>query len=157
MASPFLGVDTPNWWEDKNTWNDPWSCRTMERFISQKNTSPLAIGQRPLVSLVITNNLLAPSIKATDLGISPRATTTIAWNNFENLEDGSFGMKHPEKCSYTIPKNAQDDKWGAKAKAWVNKVIFRTKMCLGWKLKTGGRIRSEGGGVKLVHGNNDVF
>jgi hypothetical protein len=30
-------------------------------------------------------------------------------------------------------------------------------MCLGWKLKTGGRIRSEGGGVKLVHGNNDVF
>ncbi len=47
----------------------------------------------------IANNLLIPNAKASNLKISPRATTTIAWNNFENLKDGSPSMKHPEKCS----------------------------------------------------------
>jgi hypothetical protein len=42
----------------------------MERPISQKNTSPMAIRQRPLMSLVIANNLLTPSTRAIDLGIS---------------------------------------------------------------------------------------
>jgi hypothetical protein len=68
------------------------------------------------MSFAIANNQLAPNIKATDLRISPQATTIIAWNNFKNPEDGSFGMKHLERCSYTIPKNSPKDKWGVVVK-----------------------------------------
>jgi hypothetical protein len=50
------------------------------------------------MSFAIANNLLAPNIIAIDLRISPRATMTKTWNNFENPEDVSSGMNHPEKC-----------------------------------------------------------
>jgi hypothetical protein len=68
------------------------------------------------MSFTIANNLLAPNTKATDLKISPRTITTIQ-NNSENLEDGSFDMKHFERYSYTIPKSPPKDKWGVMIKA----------------------------------------
>jgi hypothetical protein len=68
------------------------------------------------VSFAIANNLLAPSIRATDLGISLQATITTTWNNSKNLEDGSFGMKHLERCSYTILESPPINKWGAVVK-----------------------------------------
>jgi hypothetical protein len=68
-------------------------------------------------------------MRATDLGITPRATKAIAWNNFGNLEDGSFNMKHLKRCSYTIIEIPPEYKWGEVAKAWVNKILFRTKVC----------------------------
>ncbi len=55
--------------------------------------------QRPPTSFAIANNLLVLNARAIDLGISPRALTTTAWNNFENLKDRSSSMKHPKKCS----------------------------------------------------------
>jgi len=55
------------------------------------------------MSFTIANNLLAPITKAINLGISPQTIIIATWNSFENPEDGSFGMKHPKKCSYTIP------------------------------------------------------
>jgi hypothetical protein len=42
------------------------------------------------MSITVANNLLTPNTKAIDLGISQRAITIVAWNNFENLEDGSL-------------------------------------------------------------------
>jgi hypothetical protein len=51
------------------------------------------------MSFAIANNLLAHNTRAMDLGISPQTTIAITWNNFENPEDGSFGMKHLKKCS----------------------------------------------------------
>ncbi len=57
------------------------------------------------MSFAIANNLLTPSTRATNLGISPQVLTIVTWNNFENLKDGFFGMKHPERCSYIILKN----------------------------------------------------
>jgi hypothetical protein len=89
----------------------------------------MATRQRPPMSFAIANNLLAPSIRATDLGISPQATTIVAWNNYENPEDGSSSMKHPKRCSYTIPKIPSKDKWGVMARVWVNKILSKTKMC----------------------------
>jgi len=56
----------------------PESCRTMEQPISQKHILLMAIGQRPSMSFAIPNNMLTPSTKATNQGISPRATTTVA-------------------------------------------------------------------------------
>jgi hypothetical protein len=47
----------------------------------------------------IANDLLAPSIRATKVGISSRAIAIVVWNNFENVEDESSGMKHHDKCS----------------------------------------------------------
>jgi hypothetical protein len=90
----------------------------------------MTIGQRPLASFTIANNLLTPSNKATKLGISPQITIMV-WNNFKNLEDGFSGMKHFKKCSYTILESPPENKWGVVAKAWVNKDLFRTKMCSG--------------------------
>jgi len=81
--------------------------------------------------LPIANNLLAPYTKATNARISPWATTKLIWNNSKNLEDGSSGTKHLERYSYTIPKNPPQDQWGAVAKAWANKILTMTKMCLG--------------------------
>jgi hypothetical protein len=52
------------------------------------------------------------------------------WKEFENLENGSSNMKHPERCSYTILESPPENKWGAMAKAWVNKILSMTKMCL---------------------------
>ncbi len=49
-----------------------------------KNTLRIPIGQRPLMSFAIANNLLAHGTKATDLGISPHATATILWTNSKN-------------------------------------------------------------------------
>jgi hypothetical protein len=83
------------------------------------------------MSFAITNNLLVLNIKATKLGISPRAIVTIAWNNFQNPKDGSFGMKHLKIYSYTIPKNPPENKWGVVVKAWANKIPSRTKICSG--------------------------
>ncbi len=82
------------------------------------------------MSFSIANNLLTPSIKATDLKITPQATTTI-WNNFENPKDGSSSMKHLSRCSYTIPETPFENKWGVVAEVWANKNISKTKMCLG--------------------------
>jgi hypothetical protein len=82
------------------------------------------------MSFAIANNLLTPSNRATDLGISPPTTTLIAWNNFENPKDGSFGMKHHERYSYTILESPPKDKWGIMAKAWANKILSRIRMCL---------------------------
>jgi hypothetical protein len=59
----------------------------------------MAIGRKPLESFAMLNNLVASNTKATELKISPWATMPTTWNIFENLEDGLFGMKHPEKCS----------------------------------------------------------
>jgi hypothetical protein len=64
----------------------------MERLISQRNTFPTTIRQRPLVSFAIANNLLAPSIKAIDLRISPQVIALVACNSFEKFEDMSFGL-----------------------------------------------------------------
>jgi hypothetical protein len=83
------------------------------------------------MSFVIVNNMLTPSIRATNLGISSRVTITTIWNNFENLEDESFNMKHLERCSYTILESPFENKWGTVVKAWVNKVLFRTIVCSG--------------------------
>jgi hypothetical protein len=49
------------------------------------------------MKIFVTNNLIALNIKATNLRISPQATTT--WNNFKNLEDEFSGMKQHERCS----------------------------------------------------------
>jgi hypothetical protein len=73
------------------------------------------------MSFAIANNLLAPNTKATNLGIYPRATTTIAKNNSKNLEDGSFGMKHPKRYSYTMPYIPPEDKWGTMVKVLAMK------------------------------------
>ncbi len=83
------------------------------------------------MSFTIANNLLTPSIKVTDLGISPQTTIETTWHNSENLEDGFSGMKHPERCSYTILENPLENKWGTMVKAHVNIILSRTKMCLG--------------------------
>jgi hypothetical protein len=85
VASQPLGVKTPSWWGD-NSWNNPRSCKLMEQLISQKNTSSITIGRRPLMSLAIAINLLTPSIKVIDLMISPQATIVVTWNNSKNLE-----------------------------------------------------------------------
>ncbi len=129
MASHPPGVDTPNWWGDKCSWNGLQSCRIMEWLISQRNTLPTIIIWRPPLSFAIANNLLTLSIRAIDLRISPRAIIIIAWNNFENLEDASSDMNHPKKCSYTIPESPPENKWGAVAKAWANIILFKTKVC----------------------------
>jgi hypothetical protein len=91
----------------------------------------MAIGRRPFMSFAIANNLLAPSTKATNLRIPPRVIATTTWNNSESTKDGSSGMKQHKRCSYTILESPPENKWGAMGKAWVNKVLFRTKMCLG--------------------------
>ncbi len=44
----------------------------------------MTIRQIPLMSFTIANNLLPPNTRATNLGISPHATATIAWNNSKN-------------------------------------------------------------------------
>jgi len=49
--------------------------------------------------------MLTLSIKATDLGIPPQVTIIVTWNKSESLEDGSSGMKHLKRCSYTIDEN----------------------------------------------------
>jgi len=59
---------------------------------------------------VIANNLLAPNTKATNLGISPLATSSITLNNFKNFKDGSCSLKHLEKYSYTILESPPQDK-----------------------------------------------
>jgi hypothetical protein len=64
------------------------------------------------VSFAIANNLLAPSTKATDLGTSLQAIVVGAWNNFENLEDGSFGMKHHDKMLIYHPRKPTQRKMG---------------------------------------------
>jgi len=84
------------------------------------------------MSFVIVNNLLTPSTRAIDLGIFPWATIVTTWDNFENPEDESSSMKQPKKCSYTIPESTPKDKWGVMTKAWVNKVLSKTKVCLSW-------------------------
>jgi hypothetical protein len=81
------------------------------------------------MSFAIANNLIAPNTRATNLRRSPQAIIATTWNNFENLEDVSSSMKHPERCSYTILENPFEDKWGVVVKAWANKVLYRTKMC----------------------------
>jgi hypothetical protein len=63
------------------------------------------------MSFAIANNQLVPNTKATNLRVSPRTTTTTQ-NNFENLKDGSFSMKHFERCSYTILESPSKNKWG---------------------------------------------
>lgn len=48
------------------------------------------------MSFAIANNLITLNTRATDLEISPRVTLVTIWNNFENLKDEPFGMKHPK-------------------------------------------------------------
>ncbi len=81
------------------------------------------------MSFAITNNLLAPNIRATNLRISPQVATTTTWNNSENPKDWSSNMKHLERYSYTILESPLEDKWGVEANARANKVLFGTKMC----------------------------
>jgi hypothetical protein len=81
------------------------------------------------MSFAIANNLFTLNIRAIDLGISPQAIATIAWNNFKNHEDGSSSMKHFERCSYTIQESPLEDKCGAMVKAWVNIILSKTKVC----------------------------
>jgi hypothetical protein len=50
------------------------------------------------MSFAIANNMLAPNTRATNVRIFPQATTITTWNNYENLKDESFGMKHPKRC-----------------------------------------------------------
>jgi hypothetical protein len=103
----------------------------------------MAIRRRPLVSFAIANNLLAPNIRATNLGTSALTIATPIWNNSKNPEDWSFGMKHRKRCSYTILESPFEDKWGIMVRAWANKILYRTKMCLGGELKISGRTRFE--------------
>jgi hypothetical protein len=105
----------------------------------------MIIGRKPPVPFAIANNLLVPSFRAINLRISPQTTTT-TWNNSENPKDGSFGMKHFERCSYTILESPPENKWGVEAKACANQILFKIKMCSGCKSKIGGEIRFEGGG-----------
>jgi len=79
----------------------------------------------------IANDLLTLNTRATDLRITPQAIVVGAWNNFENLKDGSSGIRHPERCSYVILDNPLEDKWGVVVKAWVNRILSKTKVCLG--------------------------
>jgi hypothetical protein len=79
------------------------------------------------MSFAIANNLLAPSTRATNLGISSQTTIAPTWNNFENHEDGSFGMKHRKKCSYTILESPFEDKWETIVKAWANRSYLEQK------------------------------
>jgi hypothetical protein len=81
------------------------------------------------VSFAIANNLLAPNIRATNLGIFPGTTIIATWNNSENPKDESFGMNHSKRCSYTIPESPSKGKQGGMVKAWANKVLSKTKMC----------------------------
>jgi hypothetical protein len=83
------------------------------------------------MSFAIANNLLALSIKAINLRIPPQAIVTTTYNNFKSIEDGSFGMKQHERCSYTIFESPPENKWGVVGKAWVNKVLSKTKVCSG--------------------------
>ncbi len=99
----------------------------MEQLTSRRNTS--TIGQKPLMSFAIANNLLTPNTKAINLRISPWETIATTYNNSKNLEDGSFGMKHLNKCSYTIPDFPSKNKWGVVVKVWVNKALSITKVC----------------------------
>jgi hypothetical protein len=46
----------------------------VRQWISQRNTSPMAIGQRLPMSFAIVNNLLAPITRAINLRLSPQAT-----------------------------------------------------------------------------------
>jgi hypothetical protein len=87
----------------------------------------MAIKQRLQVSFTIANNLLAPNTKATNLGISLWVTTTIAWNNSKNLEDGTLCMKHPKKCSQTILNRPPKNKWKVVVKACETKSYLRQK------------------------------
>jgi hypothetical protein len=48
-----------------------WNCRTMEQLLNRRNTSLTVIWPRPPMSFSIANNLPAPNIRVTDLGISP--------------------------------------------------------------------------------------
>jgi hypothetical protein len=57
--------------------------------------SPTTIRCKPLMFFTVANNLLALTLRPS---ISPWATTT-NWNNYENLEDGSFDIKHFERYS----------------------------------------------------------
>jgi hypothetical protein len=91
----------------------------------------MAIGQKPPMSFAIVNNLLAPNIRAIDLRIFQWATIVIAWNNSKNLKDGSSNMKHPERCSYTIPNIPPKDKCRTVVKAWANRILSKTKVCSG--------------------------
>ncbi len=71
--------------------------------------------------------MLDPNTRAIDLVISPQTTTITTWNNSKNPKDGSSGMKHLERCSYTIPKNPHENKWGVVAKAWAKTSYARQK------------------------------
>jgi len=57
-----------------------------------------------------------------------RATTISTWNNSESFEDGFSSMKHFKRCSNIIPKSPFENKWGIMAKAWANRILFRTKV-----------------------------
>jgi hypothetical protein len=50
------------------------------------------------MSFAIINNFLVPNIKATNLGILSWVTIE-TYNKFKNPKDGSFGVKHPKRCS----------------------------------------------------------
>jgi hypothetical protein len=66
------------------------------------------------MSFAIANNMLTPSTMVIDLKISHQ--TQQPGIILKKTEDGSSSMKHPKKCSYTIPKNPLEDKQGAMAK-----------------------------------------
>jgi hypothetical protein len=126
---------------DRCSWNGFKSWKIMEQLINRKATSPTTIRQKPLEPFAITNNLLTPNAKATDLGISPWATTPGAWNNFEKFEDGSFNMNHHERCLLTILDTPLENKWKAMAIVSINKVLSKTKVCLVWYSKIRGGTR----------------
>ncbi len=100
------------------------------------------------MSFAIANNLLAPNTKAIDLRISQQTIVATIYNKSENLENGSFGMKNPNKCSYTILENPPKEKWGGVIKAWANKVLPGQKCVQVGSQKRGGGLKE--GGVASV-------
>ncbi len=75
-----------------------------------RRKSPLSFA----FAIAIANNLLAPNTKAIDLRICPQIITTIVWNNFENLEDGSFGRNNLKNVHISSEKahlKTNGEKW----------------------------------------------
>jgi hypothetical protein len=111
----------------------------MERLISWKNTLPLIIGRRPPMPFAIANNLLAPSTKAINLKISPQATASTTWNNYENPKDGPL-LWNISKDAH-IPSQKTHLKTNGEQRLRLGQI-----MCSNWKSNIGGETKFEGGG-----------
>jgi hypothetical protein len=89
--------------------------------------------------------MLAPSIRAIDLRISPQGITLVTCNSFKKFEDGLIGMKHPERCSLTIPNNLFENKLEVVANL-SKQIPVQDKGVFGLIIKINGRTWFDGRG-----------